>query len=121
MRIIIDLLKWFMNGTWAWLTFKPNSRPRRVAKRIILRFIEIIEARPCLKQRIVSKVYRLGLYPISRKFFHRIAEKNISIQTENSMIYTQNFTLIDECITPWTHQMLLRLKASRAEINRETK
>jgi O-antigen chain-terminating methyltransferase len=34
LRSLSTGLKWFIHGTWAWVTLKPGSRPRRFAQRI---------------------------------------------------------------------------------------
>jgi len=98
MRIIIDLLKWFMNGTWAWLTFKPGSRPHRIArrmvfemmsfglcassktllKRVLWRGIVAIKAKPGLRRRIVSCSHKLGLYPTLCRLYHRLTTQRLS-------------------------------------------
>jgi len=36
LRFIKRSANWFAGGTWAWLTLKPGSRPRRVARRLVL-------------------------------------------------------------------------------------
>lgn len=32
----IHTLRWLRDGGWAWLTFRPGSRPRRIARRRLL-------------------------------------------------------------------------------------
>jgi glycosyltransferase involved in cell wall biosynthesis/SAM-dependent methyltransferase len=78
LRFTIRSARWFVNGAWAWLTLKPGSRPRRIAKIIIRRGIAAIEARPGLKQRIVSGAHRLGLYPALRRRYYRVAGQRVA-------------------------------------------
>jgi len=39
-------LLWLGNGVWAWLTLKPGSRPRRVARAALMRIVRFISRRP---------------------------------------------------------------------------
>jgi len=34
-RFVSGVVRWLVKGIWAWITLKPGSRPRRVAKRIL--------------------------------------------------------------------------------------
>src|SRR5258707_9571427 len=40
--------RWFAHGTWAWLTLKPGSRPRRIAARGVVLAVRFCRARPPL-------------------------------------------------------------------------
>jgi hypothetical protein len=40
--------RWFVGGTWAWVTVKPGSRPRRVAARCVVGAVRFCRARPTL-------------------------------------------------------------------------
>jgi O-antigen chain-terminating methyltransferase len=42
--------RWFARGSIAWLTLKPGSRPRRIARRTALAFMSFILMRPRLKR-----------------------------------------------------------------------
>jgi len=41
--------RWFKTGTIAWITFAPESRPRRVTRKLIIRAKEYLNKRPKLK------------------------------------------------------------------------
>jgi O-antigen chain-terminating methyltransferase len=50
LRKIMQALVWFKNGILAWFFFKPQSRPRRVLKSILLRLKSIVEQSTSLKK-----------------------------------------------------------------------
>lgn len=35
LRMLLSAVRWFLRGSWAWLTFKPGARPRRVARALV--------------------------------------------------------------------------------------
>ncbi|MHB1646866.1 MAG: class I SAM-dependent methyltransferase [bacterium] len=45
-----NFARWFVNGSIAWLTFSPSSRPRRIIKKVLLNLKSKINARPKLKK-----------------------------------------------------------------------
>lgn len=50
---------WIWEGSIAWLTFSPSSRPRRVVKKILVKSKQFIVARPKLKFWILDILNRL--------------------------------------------------------------
>lgn len=50
---------WIFEGSVAWLTFSPRSRPRRVLKKILLKIKECIVSRPRLKSWITDFLNRV--------------------------------------------------------------
>jgi len=40
--------RWFALGVWTWITFKPGSRPRRLARHSVVAAITFLVARPRL-------------------------------------------------------------------------
>ena len=54
-RKLGDLAKWFVSRSIGWITFHPNSRPRRVLKQKLISLKHSINANPELKK-IVTKI-----------------------------------------------------------------
>lgn len=154
LRFINRLACWVVNGARAWLTLKPDSRPRRIAravvsdsrslrwfnlqrkrlqqeglrsrvkallKKIIWRGAKAIEARPGLKQRIVSWAHRLGIYPVLRRLYFRIARQMVSPLTEESACHSPVGTVLGEGVTPWARILMSRLEAARSGVKRGTR
>jgi SAM-dependent methyltransferase len=48
LRSISRKARWLSHGVWAWLTLKPGTRPRRVARSILTRTAYFLLARPYL-------------------------------------------------------------------------
>ncbi|MFC6486747.1 methyltransferase domain-containing protein [Nitratireductor sp. GCM10026969] len=46
LRAVSEWGRWFVNGSRAWLTLKPGTRPRRVARALIVRLERFVLARP---------------------------------------------------------------------------
>jgi len=49
LRLLGRFARWFKTGTIAWITFSPESRPRRVTRKIIIRAKEYLNKRQKLK------------------------------------------------------------------------
>ena len=49
LRLLGRFARWFKTGTIAWITFAPESRPRRVTRKLIIRAKEYLNKRPKLK------------------------------------------------------------------------
>ena len=45
------IARWFVQGSVAWLTFAPASRPRRVARQALISIKEYVASRPHIKAR----------------------------------------------------------------------
>lgn len=43
------LARWFLLGTWVWLTLKPGTRPRRTARWMVMKLADFLSVRPRLK------------------------------------------------------------------------
>ena len=54
LRKLAKFIRWFKNGSIAWLTFAPQSRPRRVIKRVLFNLKSKINARPKLKRLLLK-------------------------------------------------------------------
>jgi FkbM family methyltransferase len=39
-------VRWLLTGTWSWITLKPGSRPRRVARKAVIGLAHRLRARP---------------------------------------------------------------------------
>ena len=54
LRSVSGIMRWFVRGSAAWLTLKPGSRPRRIARMFITRLINWALLRPRVKVRVLS-------------------------------------------------------------------
>ena len=63
LRELTNFMRWFVTGVRHWVTFSPTSRPRRVAKKVLLNLKYKIAASPKLKKiilRILTKYPKLN-------------------------------------------------------------
>ncbi|KFC64551.1 methyltransferase, FkbM family [Devosia sp. LC5] len=51
LRVAVDAMKWFSAGAYAWLTLKPGTRPRRMARRLAVNMGRQLLANPKLARR----------------------------------------------------------------------
>ena len=58
LRLLGKFARWFIYGSYHWLTFSPTSRPRRMLKQTLIRVKHYINARPALKARLIYLLYR---------------------------------------------------------------
>jgi len=69
LRSIGGAARWFLRGSWAWITLRPGSRPRRTIRSMLLRTLRFVLARPNLT--------RIARQPLERfpllKSFKRLA------------------------------------------------
>lgn len=49
-KFVTRAARWFVHGMWAWLTLKPGSRPRRMARRGVVALARFLLARPRLAE-----------------------------------------------------------------------
>lgn len=106
--------RWFTAGARAWLTLKPGSRPRRMARQIVQRAIAAGEARPGLRRHIVSLSRRLGWLPVLRRLRDRVAAQPEPLAAAAPANRMMAGIEIGHDTTPWTRHMLSRLMAARA-------
>ena len=59
LRVFSLFLRWLFDGTMAWVTLKPNSRPRRTAEAVIQKLRQFIVRRPKLAAFTSKLLYRL--------------------------------------------------------------
>ena len=56
-RLLLNFSHWFINGSFAWLTFSPGSRPRRILRRFLIIAKQYVSSKPRIKKimvRIIS-------------------------------------------------------------------
>ncbi len=54
LRLAGDFIRWFKRGVYHWVTFSPTSRPRRVAKKILISLKYYIHTKPRLKTKLLN-------------------------------------------------------------------
>jgi FkbM family methyltransferase len=52
LRRLAKFIRWFKNGSIAWLTFAPQSRPRRIARKLLIKAKDYVLKKPKLKAKI---------------------------------------------------------------------
>ena len=106
LRLLGKFSRWFVSGSYHWLTFSPTSRPRRIVKRKILEIKNFIHTKPQLKSKIMkildhfpklkSRLRRIGQqYPVilattSIEFINERREvngKSINLSPQARKIY----------------------------------
>ena len=68
LRRLGGVARWFVRGSWGWLTFQRSSRPRRIVRGAVLRIVKFVLARPSLT-RIVRRP--LERFPPLKSFQRR--------------------------------------------------
>jgi O-antigen chain-terminating methyltransferase len=58
LRVFGKFLRWLKNGTIAWVTFTPASRPRRYTRKLIMHFRAQLESSPKAKSVVLSLLSR---------------------------------------------------------------
>ncbi|WP_421873076.1 FkbM family methyltransferase [Nitratireductor rhodophyticola] len=59
LRALSSHVRWFMRGSWAWLTLKPGSRPRRLASTILVKAARFVLSRPKLARPVKQLLQRM--------------------------------------------------------------
>lgn len=59
LRALSRSARWFLQRSWAWLTLKPGSRPRRVARAILIKSGRYVLARPKLARPLKQALQRM--------------------------------------------------------------
>lgn len=48
MRLVSNAAQWFIPRAWGWITFRPGSRPRRTARKLVMAAVLFVLNRPPL-------------------------------------------------------------------------
>ena len=84
LRSAASSMRWFVRGSVAWLTLKPGSRPRRIARMFIKRLINWALLRPRVKVRVLSL---LKHFPRIMTFLKRMHyQYSIQIERQSSSL-----------------------------------
>lgn len=102
LRLLGKFARWFVYGSYHWLTFSPTSRPRRVIKNLALKMKNYIVVHPKLKMKIVSILNR---FPSLKARLKRIGSPSA---IQNSKFTIQNLELTH--LSPLSKQIYLQLK-----------
>jgi hypothetical protein len=62
-------IRWFFNGFWAWITFKPGSRTWRMARNLALALIRLVVTWAFLARFLRSQLER---FPMLKKYQRQI-------------------------------------------------
>ncbi len=82
LRLLGKFSRWFVSGSYHWLTFSPTSRPRRVVKRKILEIKNFINTKPQLKSKIMKI---LDHFPKLKSRLKRIGQQHPVILATTSI------------------------------------
>lgn len=75
--------RWFRDGSIAWITFSPSSRPRRMLKKFLLMSKQYVTSRPQLKCRILDI---LNHFPTLKGRLKKIGSTDLSFHTSWSYV-----------------------------------
>ncbi len=94
LREFRKFLNWFLLGSYSWITFSSGSRPRRVAKKILIKIKHYIKSNPKLKYKLK---YILNKFPNLIYKLNKIVEEKYEYNLKN---YTkkENFLDIDNIL-----------------------
>ena len=88
LRLAGKFARWFVFGSYHWLTFSPTSRPRRVLKRKLIELKHYINVRPKLKYKIINI---LNKFPTLKARLKRIGNSEQSYHvTQNTKLEIKN-------------------------------
>jgi len=68
-HFILYPIRWFFDGFWAWITFKPGSRTWRMARNLALALIRLVVTWPFLARFLRSQLER---FPMLKKYQRQI-------------------------------------------------
>ena len=81
LRKFADFLRWFKKGAYSYITFAPQSRPRRVLKSLISKIISKINENPKIKSKLLKI---LNNFPKLKEKLKEIKKTNpINIQNKD--------------------------------------
>ena len=81
LRKFADFLRWFKTGAYSYITFAPQSRPRRVLKSLISKIISKINENPKIKSKLLKI---LNNFPKLKEKLKEIKKTNpINIQNKD--------------------------------------
>ena len=81
LRKFADFLRWFKTGAYSYITFAPQSRPRRVAKSLVSKIISKINENPKIKSKLLKI---LNNFPKLKEKLKEIKKTNpINIQNKD--------------------------------------
>ena len=73
LRWVGNVVRWFVRGSFAWLTFAPMSRPRRVVRKACIHLKLFVSARPHLK---AFTLRWLSLFPALKERLKRVGSQS---------------------------------------------
>ena len=117
LRLIGQFARWFMRGSYHWITFSPTSRPCRIIKNLVLKIKYYINARPVLKNRVMNL---LNHFPTLKARLKKIRQTDYSL-SENSKFKIQNSVLEYTYLTPRSKEIYHKLKVAIKENKKNVK
>jgi O-antigen chain-terminating methyltransferase len=90
LRLLGRFARWFKTGTIAWITFSPESRPRRVAKKTIIKIKDSLNKNPKLKSLVK---FCLKPFPGLQDRLKEAGEDNKTISHDDNSTQIENSNL----------------------------
>jgi len=114
MRVLISkFVQWFLSGSFAWLTLKPGSRPRRVMRSAVVSSMAAIQSRPHLNRfalKVLNRFPSLKQHLRSIRFQHSLVSLPIAAPTIH---------LYKAELSPRVRQIYIDLKTAMEKHNKE--
>ena len=79
MRFVSIAARWVLRGSWAWITLKPGSRPRRTARKLVGAAVRFVLARPLL-----ARIWGLATTPSTRCTLRSERERFVHARLQGS-------------------------------------
>ena len=94
LRKFADFLRWFKTGAYSYITFAPQSRPRRVLKSLVSKIISKINENPKIKSKLLKI---LNNFPKLKEKLKEIKKTN-PINIQNKDLQYKNLSSKEEDI-----------------------
>jgi chemotaxis protein histidine kinase CheA len=111
LRLLGKFTRWLVYGSYHWLTFSPNSRPRRLLKQWLISAKQKINQKPTLKKRLIRI---LSVFPRLKARLKRVSYVGLP----NSALISSH---IESSSVPTTQQAYLDLSQRAKKIYAQLK
>ena len=105
---LVRTVRWFVRGSFAWLTLRPGSRPRRTARLMLLHLRNWVLLRPRVETRVLSILEHFPRTLAWLRRLHYANSKQVMYSPASSIAYGIPEKL--KVLTPRAHRLYTDLK-----------